>query len=58
MIVQHTGKECKTKFSIGMEFKNSFIENKKTKNKYLTGTCLCDNIYGQMEVGLFFMPKN
>lgn len=24
MIVQHTSKECKTKFSIGVEFKNSF----------------------------------
>ena len=23
MIVQHTDKECKTKFSIGVEFKNS-----------------------------------
>ena len=29
MIVQHTGKECKTKFSIGMEFKNSFIGIKR-----------------------------
>ena len=26
MIVQHTGKECKTKFSIGVEFKFSFNE--------------------------------
>ena len=26
MIVQHTDKECKTKFSIGVEFKNSLYE--------------------------------
>ena len=29
MIVQHTDKECKTKFSTGVEFKNSLYDNVK-----------------------------
>ena len=33
MIVQHTDKECKTKFSIGVEFKNSlYAPNKFIKS--------------------------
>ena len=36
MIVQHTDKECKTKFSIGVEFKNSLYILKKINKKTLT----------------------
>ena len=34
MIVQHTDKECKTKFSIGVEFKNSLygVESRCNRN--------------------------
>ena len=35
MIVQHTDKECKTKFSIGVEFKNSlYVKSTKTKKYF------------------------
>ena len=36
MIVQHTDKECKTKFSTGVEFKNSLYETKFVNLKALT----------------------
>ena len=35
MIVQHTDKECKTKFSIGVEFNFSLKEIKESTQKYL-----------------------
>ena len=57
MIVQHTDKECKTKFSTGMEFTFSLKEEVKTRKECLTRGLTYDTLVGRMEVGLFFMPK-
>ena len=46
MIVQHTDKECKTKFSMGVEF--SFLFNvyyRSIKNLLEKSTIICYNVH-------------